>query len=136
MRRLSDFKGVFLLKRTIDDRLSGAAGRFEGKAVFETAPSGLLYREEGQLRLGEGPAFTAHRTYLWREAGGRIFVDYPDGRAFHDFDPGEAAARHWCDPDDYRVRYDFSGWPDWRAEWEVRGPRKDYRMLSLYRRGG
>ena len=61
-------------------------------------------------------------------------VDYADGRPFHEFDPARPRAAHWCDPDDYRVRYDFTRWPLWRAEWEVRGPRKDYLMMTDYRR--
>jgi hypothetical protein len=61
-------------------------------------------------------------------------VLFADGRPFHAFDPGAARpeAAHDCPPDLYRVRYDFSDWPDWQAAWEVRGPRKDYRMVSRY----
>ena len=32
----------------------------------------------------------------------------------------------------YRVRYDFSDWPDWRTIWHVTGPRKAYEMVSHY----
>jgi len=42
------------------------------------------------------------------------------------------ACAHWCDPDQYDGQYDFSRWPEWRCIWQVRGPRKDYRMTSLY----
>ena len=43
-------------------------------------------------------------------------------------------AEHWCDPDMYRVGYDFSAWPEFAATWEVAGPKKAYRMVSRYRR--
>ena len=46
----------------------------------------------------------------------------------------EPVADHWCDPDTYKVRYDFREWPLWRAEWRVTGPRKDYVMRSVYTR--
>jgi len=120
------------VKRAIDDRLAGAEGVFEGEAVFSPVASGLLYREEGLLRLGSGPALTAARSYLWRESGGRIIVEHADGRPFHDFDATDPSARHFCDPDDYRVRYDFGRWPHWRADWVVKGPRKDYTMRTDY----
>ena len=63
-----------------------------------------------------------------------IAVFFADGRAFHRFVPAAdtVEADHWCDPDTYKVRYDFSRWPVWQAEWRVTGPRKDYVMQSVY----
>ena len=133
---LSDFLVEWRVSRSIDDRLTGQPGRFEGRAVFRPEGRGLRYREEGLLYLGEGPGMTAVRDYLWREAAGRIVVDHGDGRPFHDFDPADPVARHVCAPDDYRVRYDFSDWPDWRAAWSVTGPRKTYDLVSRYSRMG
>jgi hypothetical protein len=131
--KLRDFEGRWRIARTIEDRLGGE-GRFDGEAVFAAQGAVLHYRETGELRLGDGPGFQAERSYLWRQAGGRIAVDFADGRAFHEFDPAAPDARHLCIADDYAVRYDFAGWPDWRAEWTVQGPRKDYTMVSRYRR--
>ena len=130
--RLSDFEGTWQIARRIRDRRAGATGLFEGVATFSHRADGLAYREEGALRIGDGPAMTAIRGYLWREEAGRIFVDHADGRRFHDFDPAHPEARHACAPDQYLVRYDFSRWPAWQAEWTVTGPRKDYVMLSEY----
>ena len=132
--RLEDFAGHWRIGRQIEDRLGGLAGAFSGRAEFRPVARGLAYHEEGLLRLGAGTEVVAVRDYLWREEGGLIVVDHGDGRPFHAFDPAAPEARHWCDPDDYRVRYDFSRWPEWRAEWTVRGPRKDYTMVSLYAR--
>ena len=78
----------------------------------------------------------ATRRYLWRAGGaGAIDVLFEDGRFFHSFDPDAPtpAAPHDCPPDTYRVRYDFTGWPEWQAEWRVTGPDKDYTMLSRFR---
>ncbi|MEZ5779892.1 MAG: DUF6314 family protein [Paracoccaceae bacterium] len=130
--KLSDFEGTWRLARDIRDHRGGAAGRFEGRAVFTACAPGLAYHEEGLLRIGGGPPLTAVRDYLWREAAGRIFVDHAGGKPFHDFDPAQAEARHHCAPDLYKVRYDFADWPVWRAEWVVTGPRKDYVMVSEY----
>lgn len=131
---LRDFVGRWRIERRIDDRLAGATGRFTGAARFTPTADGLSYREEGCLRLGAGPQVLAVREYLWAEDRGLIVVRHGDGRPFHAFDPAAPEARHWCEPDDYRVRYDFSAWPAWRAEWTVRGPRKDYTMESLFTR--
>ncbi|MBI1217366.1 MAG: trigger factor [Rhodobacteraceae bacterium] len=137
MPGLIDFAGRWVLERRIDDRLAGAVGRFEGVAELTPDGAGLAYVERGLLTLGTGAPMAAERRYVWAAGeAGRIAVAFADGRAFHSFDPGAgtAEATHWCDPDDYRVSYDFSGWPLWRAVWQVRGPRKDYRMESVYRR--
>lgn len=134
VQKLDDFIGNWKIDRAIDDRLSGQEGRFEGHARFVREGDILRYREEGLLSLGGGPPMTAVREYLWRDAAGRIVVDHGDGRVFHDFDPAEPVARHLCGPDEYRVTYDFHGWPDWSAEWKVIGPRKDYTMISRYSR--
>jgi hypothetical protein len=129
-----DFLGLWRLERTIDDRLAGVAGRFEGTARFAPQEGGLLYREEGTLRLGGGAPLAAHRAYLWRWEGGAVAVSFPDGRPFHRFRPeGESMGTdHPCGADLYRVAYDFAAFPRWTAEWQVEGPRKGYRMRSAY----
>lgn len=140
---LADFEGRWALTRRIDDARACAAGResgrFEGEARFTAAAGGLAYVEEGTLTLGSSPPMAATRRYFWRAQGmtGRVIeVDFADGRFFHAFamDQERPMAEHACDPDHYAVTYDFTGWPAWRAEWQVVGPRKDYRMISDYRR--
>ncbi|RBP93682.1 hypothetical protein DFO80_105106 [Rhodobacter sp. 140A] len=132
--RLSDFAGEWTIAREIEQAGAGTA-RFEGRACFTPEGAGLAYHEAGTLTLPGAAPMRAGRDYLWREEGAEIAVFFSDGRPFHRFDPAAPAAQHWCDPDDYRVRYDFAAWPDWRAEWRVSGPRKAYTMRSLYRRG-
>ncbi|MCV2865348.1 DUF6314 family protein [Albidovulum sediminicola] len=133
--RLADFAGRWRIERDILDQRAGQQGRFEGTATFSPEGAGLRYAEEGSLTLGAGAPVRAVRDYLWAEAGGRIAVAFADGRPFHDFAPDDPGATHFCAPDHYEVRYDFSRWPDWTAEWTVRGPRKDYTMVSRYSRG-
>lgn len=134
-RGLPDFEGTWRVTRTIDDRL-GPPGRFEGVAHFTPNAEGLHYSETGQLTLGDGPSFSATRTYLWRADGSLIEVLFPDHRPFHRFDPnaGGAGERHYCDPDIYDVIYDFSEWPHWTTTWEVTGPRKGYSMCTRFTR--
>ncbi|PPB80000.1 hypothetical protein LV82_02282 [Albidovulum inexpectatum] len=134
--QLSDLEGIWLIQRKIDDRRAGHVLHFAGQAQFRPDGIGLHYFETGQLHLPDGTKLRAERSYLWRRQAGRIVVLFPDGRSFHDFTPDRAEACHLCAADEYRVRYDFSGWPEWRAEWAVRGPAKDYAMVSHYRRPG
>ena len=134
--QLSDFIGTWALTRRIDDRRAGAAGSFTGRAVFRPEGADLAYREEGILRLGPGPGFAASRAYRWRAAGDGLAILFEDGRFFHAvaLDAPRAEAGHDCGADRYEVAYDFRDWPDWRAVWDVWGPRKDYRMESVYAR--
>lgn len=132
---LADFAGTWHIDRRIDDQL-GPPGWFTGTARFEPVAGHFAYHEQGLLHLGDGPAFAAERRYFWRADGEEIAVDFADGRPFHRFDPSHpvVTAEHDCAPDFYRVSYDFADWPAWQAEWQVRGPRKNYGMVSAYRR--
>jgi hypothetical protein len=132
--KLSQFVGDWVLGRTIDDGFGLQSGRFDGIARFVPSAAGLVYHEEGELHLLGGPTLRAERTYHWRSVGPRIFVDYSDGRSFHDFEPGDPNATHQCGADHYAVRYDFGDWPRWTSLWCVTGPRKDYRMMTTYQR--
>ncbi len=135
MIALSDFTGVWqLTRRIIHD--GGQQARFDGVATFEPLKAdALLLREEGLLRLPGQGGFAANRSYRWGLSGdGAIEVFFDDGRPFHEFDPNADACgdRHWCDPDLYAVRYDFSLWPEWSSRWRVDGPHKGYTMFSTY----
>lgn len=128
---LSDFTGLWRVRRQISDHL-GTDGQFIGEVRFTPQNEGLLLTETGTLTIGS-TSFSAERRYEWRAEGEGIAVYFDDGRFFHAFTlEGHAAAAHWCDPDQYDVRYDFSRWPEWSATWRVKGPRKDYEMHSHY----
>ena len=131
--RLADFAGTWQIDRRIEDR-RGPEGRLEGAARLTPDAEGLVYEETGLLRLGDGAPFAASRRYLWREGPEGIELRFADGRFFHRFRPDAPEAEHPCGADLYRVRYDFAAWPEWRSEWRVTGPRKEYRMTTCYRR--
>ncbi|MDR9484043.1 MULTISPECIES: DUF6314 family protein [Sediminimonas] len=135
MIALSDFIGEWrLTRRIVHD--SGQEARFCGQARFKAQADGaLLLCEVGTLHVPGQGEFAATRRYLWRPGNaGTIDVQFDDGRPFHRFDPnaGDSGDRHWCDPDSYAVRYDFSHWPEWSARWRVEGPHKAYIMYSRY----
>lgn len=141
MPQLQDFEGDWALTRIIEDRLSEADGRLEGQARFlRRADGGLDYVETGALILGDKPPLASTRRYIWQPAEAGIAVSFEDGAPFHviALDRLMPDANHHCDPDLYHVSYDFTRWGGksqlWRSIWRVVGPRKDYRMLSEYRR--
>ena len=129
---LAAFEGTWQLQRRIEDRRAGQTGHFTGHARFDRDGEGLHYREEGVLHLPGAQPMAATREYLWRAEGDSIVIDFPDGRAFHRIGPQQSGDTHWCDPDTYRVAYDFTAWPRWTAVWTVSGPRKDYTMTSAF----
>jgi hypothetical protein len=133
---LSDFAGNWSLSREIDDRLAHAQSSFVGTAIFVNFAAGLLLTEAGILTMTAQQPMQATRRYRWRQNGDAIAVSFEDGRDFHVFRPNEGtpAASHDCSPDFYRVKYDFSAWPNWGCTWHVTGPRKDYQLTSDYRR--
>lgn len=133
---LRDFAGAWAIERRIDDFALGRVGTLSGTAMLSPAPWGLAYYEQGLLQMENAPPMQAERHYRWAQQQGRIDVRFDDGGHFHHFTPsiGRAAATHLCGEDEYRVIYTLTRWPDWRAEWRVRGPRKDYRMVTEYTR--
>ena len=102
--------------------------RFIGEAVWKNDSLGLTYHEAGTLMTPYGE-FAAKRQYQWRPG---LKVYFPDGRFFHQVPLDGAEAVHHCDPDLYRVSYDFADWPNFTTTWHVTGPRKDYDMSSAY----
>ena len=138
-RGLAALAGEWQIARRITEA-SGAVALFDGQARFAwdaaRGPGWMWQCEAGELRLdaGRGPAFRAERRYLWQDTGAGLAVHFEDGRFFHAFAAleGSPEAHHHCPPDDYAVRYEFTGWPVWRAVWQVSGPRKDYRMESRF----
>lgn len=141
--QISDFMGLWQLRRRIDDQRAGKAGSFEGTAEItphtygtSTMPAVFLYQETGVLHYGDHPPLNSTQRYLWRQDGDRMAVLFSDGRPFHHFALAGPApsADHFCDPDQYDVDYGFADWPVWQAKWRVTGPRKDYYMRSSYQR--
>lgn len=133
---LADFAGRWRLSRRIADRRSGQSGHAVGWLDLVPEGNGLAYRESVTLHLAEAPPIHGTRTYSWHPAAAGIAVHFDDGRPFHVIAAGDVQpeAEHFCDPDEYRVRYDFSDWPVWSVIWEVGGPRKNYRMETLFAR--
>jgi len=129
-RTLADFEGRWQMKRRIV-QADGTVARLQGVADWQPVSDGLVCEERGLLQVMDQPPLEAQRRYLWRED---LSVLFDDGRYFHQVPAYGGTCDHWCDPDQYDGRYEFGLWPVWRCIWQVRGPRKDYVMMTEYRR--
>jgi hypothetical protein len=131
---LTDFVGAWHLSRTIEQS-NGDKFSFDGQATFVWRETDLLYHESGQMMAPNGQALLAERGYIWQQtSAGKFDVLFEDNRFFHTFGADEPYAEHLCGDDHYVVNYRFNQWPAWESSWQVKGPRKDYKMNSRYYR--
>lgn len=136
-----EFLGNWTLDRHINDFLLGQTGQFTGQATLVAQDTDWLYSERGLLTVQNLATLKSERRYLWSPTTRGFDVHFENGQFFHSFDLPEpslmdsgATAHHWCDPDDYNVRYNFSKFPEWSSIWQVKGPKKSYKLFSTYRR--
>jgi hypothetical protein len=130
------FAGAWALNRRIEPD-----GSLTGTASFLPLPDGCFdYREEGELRLGNG-TFRAERCYLFepRNDGFAVYFAGEPRRLFHEIvlhDDGGALvgeATHLCGADTYVSTYHF-GADSFTITHRVTGSRKNYTMTTLYTR--
>jgi hypothetical protein len=129
----SALAGTWELSRTVGD------WSFRGRAVFHAqGPNELRYEENGILAKPGNADILASRRYIYRYETDRIVVYFDElpARIFEILDPKrapngtwEAQAEHACPPDHYVSRYAF-GPETIVITHVVRGPRKDYEMVS------
>ncbi|MFO6463903.1 DUF6314 family protein [Jannaschia sp. KMU-145] len=132
--RLAALEGEWTFRRHIVEA-EGGTTRVTGRAVWTRGEDAFDCLETGTMMRPDGSRFEAARRTLWTIAPDGIAVQFADGRPFHRITGGaRPKAAHDCPPDDYRLSYDFSRWPDWSVRWRVRGPRKDYGAVTTYRR--
>lgn len=127
--------GTWRFTRTIDN-----GARMEGIALFTPREEGWLhYREDGTMRLPGGQSFEAYRSYLYAPmAGGfAVYFDEDPPRLFHEILLGDGLtghAPHQCAADLYESAYRFSKDGSFTVVHAVSGPKKGYRMETIYRR--
>jgi Family of unknown function (DUF6314) len=132
----SALAGTWELSRTVGD------WSFRGRAVFHAqGPNELRYEENGILAKPDNADIQASRRYIYQYEPDRIVVYFDErpARIFEILDLSrapngtwEAEGEHACDPDHYASRYAFR--PDTIViAHVVRGPRKDYEIVSNYR---
>lgn len=134
---LTDFAGQWRVERRINDRKTGQILTGQGAVDLTQITAGhLRYSEQITLTLPNAQPLEGRRTYEWHgHESGWIEVSFDDDRPFHRIRMGQAVSTddHWCAPDTYAARYDFSVWPIWSAVWTVAGPHKNYVSQTWYR---
>lgn len=136
--------GSWRVQRTLSE--GGEEGSFAGTAAFARdvpSPTGepepelerLSWDERGQMRWRGNELQAYRRLALVRGASGWE-VRFDDDRPFHPIDlaGGVCSAVHPCGEDFYEGEYRILDAGAFDVLWRVRGPRKDQRIVSRYRR--
>lgn len=124
------------MTRQITDRAGPfQQGTVQGGAQWQSVREAgrLSYAEQGRLRYGAYQEDVSQG--YWYEALGpdAVRVRFADGRHFYDWEAGsEKAVTHICGPDRYEGRFWLDGDHRMIFTWDVRGPRKDMRLETLY----
>jgi hypothetical protein len=133
---LSRLSGTWHFERSIEGH-----GSMKGVATFTPARSGeLAYREEGDLQLESGGEVRAQREYFYRQRGDgfAVFFKETPPRLFHEVHLGGVAGvlkgsvDHMCGQDHYLSTYEFQPGARFVIRHVVRGPRKDYTIVTSY----
>ena len=115
--------GEWRLERRVVDRRLSSYGRVAGSLVVEPHGDGLVWREQGTLRL-QGRSHDVSRTYHLADG----WMHFDDGRPFHPWRPG-VWVDHLCGEDAYRGLVDVAP-ARIRTLWDVTGPAKDQRLVT------
>lgn len=119
----------FVVRRLVADFRDGRLKRGIGAAAWR--PDGRMT----ESLIFDG--FEARRETLWQdEEGGGLRLHFADGLPLVAVSPRERAALHHCGEDVYAARLYRYDDGEIVLGWRVRGPRKDYAMITRYRREG
>lgn len=125
----TDLLGTWTLQRQVDDRLGGEVRAVEGSATLALVADGhVRWSEEGTMRWSGGEVPVSRTLDVVRRDAGWVVL-FADGREFHQWSVG-APVDHPCGADHYRGLVDMPGPDRWRVTWVVRGPAKDYTMVT------
>ena len=128
--------GAWQLRRTITDHRQQRTGRLTGTARFVGSGGEIMWAESGRLVMGAHDGEAWQHYTLRRKADGGAAILFPDGRAFFDLPSAQTrvSVAHECPPDRYDGTLSVQDSDHWQLQWRVRGPRKDYAMVSDYYR--
>lgn len=108
------------------------------------APDDLLYTESGTVELPSSSALQFERKYLYTFTGPRsveIRFYQPESdsgdhlKLFHSLQFGgdwKATADHLCIDDMYNVEFECSSATQLNTRWVVKGPSKDYEIMTTF----
>jgi hypothetical protein len=142
------------LDRRLVDHATACSGTFSGTAQFAPLAAAMIttvssrdvprngsdhggaavlsYHEQGELRF-RGHRGSASRSLIYRgRPDGTADVFFADGREFYLLDPrsGRWRGEHQCGADHYAVAGQVLGSGSFEERWRVRGPDKDYEIMT------
>ncbi|WP_213805836.1 DUF6314 family protein [Granulicella sp. dw_53] len=131
-----------LLGRWAFEREISGHGSMVGFAVFEVDGNRVAYRESGEVKLLDGQRVRGEQKYLYESMQNGFAVYFHDtGLLFHQvgLTAGEDGvwqgnAHHDCKDDVYDSEYVFGRDGTFEVQHQVRGPKKDYVIKTVYRR--
>jgi hypothetical protein len=142
-RVMARLAGAWSFNRIIEGQGSMQAS-MQGIATFAPLDAAsLAYREQGRLRLLNGTELEAEREYIFRgsDRGFDVFFKEDPPRLFHTIslaasDRGDldGSAAHLCNLDHYQSTYTFTADGGFVIRHVVSGPRKDYTMITTFKR--
>lgn len=133
------FAGVWSVDRAVVDARARLEGHLRGTAQFEPAGDDrLAYVERGVLTFGGVDTPAGRRLLLQGVGGPSVEVLFGDGRPFYRFDllDGRWSGEHACGDDTYTVTGRLLDTDRFEEVWCAVGPRKDYRLTTMFRRTG
>ena len=128
---LPDLVGRWRISR----RIIGENARFKGEAVIAPHNGVLRYAENGILKQAD-TTNEAYRNYIYDVDGDTLRISHPDGAQFIvlSFENGQARASHQCGQDRYDAFFRFESDGRLTMVYDVRGPRKAFRVVSVFKR--
>ncbi|EFA80591.1 hypothetical protein PPL_06530 [Heterostelium album PN500] len=101
----------------------------------------LRYEEKGLLFKEDGTSCPVTQRYIYCYEHEKIKVYFdgnPPTRLLHSLDfvnSALATGHHWCPPDNYDATYEFVSSSEFKLTYCVQGPKKNYRMITTFKRG-
>jgi hypothetical protein len=120
--------GEWELTRELRDERAGLSGTAFGQLTLRTEDDRIAWLEQGTL-LWNGSRLPFSRSYWLRRGDDGWWVDFPDGRPFHPWRPGDWV-EHPCGEDSYHGLFSVAGPDEWHTEWDVRGPTTTQRITT------
>lgn len=120
------------------ERVIRPGGSIKGTVEFLLKdPNTYSYKEEGTFLNERSEEFETSREYLYCYRNNTIEVLFSDGKSFLTLEfisPQYAIGTHTCSEDNYEAFYSFLSPISFTVEYSVKGPRKEYEMLTFFTR--
>lgn len=135
-------EGDWAIRRRFEGNYGGSfsgKGRFTAEELADVPT--YRYDEEGELKDAEGKHFDAKQSYRYSLEAGKLQVQKREDSGWvlmHELDFSDdggmatASHLHLCGQDRYATEYRVDLTGTWEVNYTVAGPKKDYRIHSVF----